>query len=153
MAVLDVQFLKLPGWSCAASYFFITSHTAEYPIIRAAGVLSRLMRNTGVKEVWRYQGRRCSSAQPHPGGQRSRVRGPWRWEFCSFPQTTLKVYNAPGPISTFRESFLSLRSHAGPDSLRCLHPYAQYFRSLEKKTYVGSETLPTSIKERGISTS
>eukprot|EP00983_Pelagomonas_calceolata_P048254 1140982-Pelagomonas_calceolata.AAC.3 len=27
MAVLDVQFMKLPGWSCAASYFFITSHT------------------------------------------------------------------------------------------------------------------------------
>eukprot|EP00983_Pelagomonas_calceolata_P068779 1150071-Pelagomonas_calceolata.AAC.2 len=31
MAVLDVQFIKLPGWSstiCAASYFFIKSHTA-----------------------------------------------------------------------------------------------------------------------------
>eukprot|EP00983_Pelagomonas_calceolata_P046436 1140170-Pelagomonas_calceolata.AAC.3 len=25
MAVLDVQFMNLPGWSCAASYFFITS--------------------------------------------------------------------------------------------------------------------------------
>eukprot|EP00983_Pelagomonas_calceolata_P084104 1156296-Pelagomonas_calceolata.AAC.1 len=25
MAVLDVQFKKFPGWSCAASYFFITS--------------------------------------------------------------------------------------------------------------------------------
>eukprot|EP00983_Pelagomonas_calceolata_P021761 681885-Pelagomonas_calceolata.AAC.1 len=27
MAVLDVQFMKLPGWSCVAPYFFITSHT------------------------------------------------------------------------------------------------------------------------------
>eukprot|EP00983_Pelagomonas_calceolata_P134698 1162085-Pelagomonas_calceolata.AAC.5 len=24
--------MELPGWSCAASYFFITSHTAEYPM-------------------------------------------------------------------------------------------------------------------------
>eukprot|EP00983_Pelagomonas_calceolata_P032164 1009807-Pelagomonas_calceolata.AAC.1 len=24
--------MKLPGWSCAASYFFITSRTAEHPI-------------------------------------------------------------------------------------------------------------------------
>eukprot|EP00983_Pelagomonas_calceolata_P127380 1161397-Pelagomonas_calceolata.AAC.5 len=29
--VLDVQFMKLPGWSCAASNFIITAHTAEYP--------------------------------------------------------------------------------------------------------------------------
>eukprot|EP00983_Pelagomonas_calceolata_P076412 1153411-Pelagomonas_calceolata.AAC.3 len=46
-AVLDVQFMKLPGWSCAASYSFITSHTAEYPI---------LIRNTGAKEVQMYHG-------------------------------------------------------------------------------------------------
>eukprot|EP00983_Pelagomonas_calceolata_P018192 570067-Pelagomonas_calceolata.AAC.1 len=30
MAVLDVQFMKLPGWSCAAPYLFITFHTEEY---------------------------------------------------------------------------------------------------------------------------
>eukprot|EP00983_Pelagomonas_calceolata_P022374 703718-Pelagomonas_calceolata.AAC.1 len=29
MAVLDIQFTKLPGWSCAASYFFMTSHTVS----------------------------------------------------------------------------------------------------------------------------
>eukprot|EP00983_Pelagomonas_calceolata_P076989 1153674-Pelagomonas_calceolata.AAC.1 len=63
MAVLDVQLMKLPGWSCAASYFFITSHTAEYPVSRArsgqdsigaAGGASSLIRNTGVEEVGRY---------------------------------------------------------------------------------------------------
>eukprot|EP00983_Pelagomonas_calceolata_P034853 1091389-Pelagomonas_calceolata.AAC.1 len=27
MAVLDAQFIKLPNWSCSASYFIITSHT------------------------------------------------------------------------------------------------------------------------------
>eukprot|EP00983_Pelagomonas_calceolata_P049560 1141565-Pelagomonas_calceolata.AAC.1 len=32
VAVLDVQFMKFPGWSCAASYFFITSHTEKYPM-------------------------------------------------------------------------------------------------------------------------
>eukprot|EP00983_Pelagomonas_calceolata_P034771 1089385-Pelagomonas_calceolata.AAC.1 len=32
MAVLDVQFMKLPGWSSAAFYYFITSYTAEYPM-------------------------------------------------------------------------------------------------------------------------
>eukprot|EP00983_Pelagomonas_calceolata_P130283 1161671-Pelagomonas_calceolata.AAC.22 len=49
--------MKLPGWSCAASYFFITTHTAEYLMarnyqgtVRAAGVASSLIRNTGVKE-------------------------------------------------------------------------------------------------------
>eukprot|EP00983_Pelagomonas_calceolata_P058424 1145484-Pelagomonas_calceolata.AAC.1 len=31
MAVLDVQLIKLPGWSCAGYNFFISSHTAEYP--------------------------------------------------------------------------------------------------------------------------
>eukprot|EP00983_Pelagomonas_calceolata_P062883 1147489-Pelagomonas_calceolata.AAC.8 len=59
--------MKLPGWSCAASYF-IPSHTAEYSMrggsrwsiwvsrarsdqdgVRAAGD-SNLIRNTGVKE-------------------------------------------------------------------------------------------------------
>eukprot|EP00983_Pelagomonas_calceolata_P050549 1142020-Pelagomonas_calceolata.AAC.2 len=61
MAVFYVQFMKLPGWSCAASYFFITSHTAEFPMarsdqdsVRAAGVASSLIRNTGVKKAWRY---------------------------------------------------------------------------------------------------
>eukprot|EP00983_Pelagomonas_calceolata_P057767 1145210-Pelagomonas_calceolata.AAC.1 len=61
MAVLDVQFLKLPGWSCAASSYFITSHTAEYPMARSdqdsievAGGVSSLIRNAGVKEVGRY---------------------------------------------------------------------------------------------------
>eukprot|EP00983_Pelagomonas_calceolata_P080658 1155238-Pelagomonas_calceolata.AAC.1 len=61
MAVLDVQFMKLPGWSYAASYFFITSHTAEYSMarsdqdsIRAARGASSLIRNIGNKEVWRY---------------------------------------------------------------------------------------------------
>eukprot|EP00983_Pelagomonas_calceolata_P067065 1149340-Pelagomonas_calceolata.AAC.1 len=50
--------MKLPGWSCAASYFFITSHTAEYPMarsdqdsIRTAGGASILIRNAGVKEA------------------------------------------------------------------------------------------------------
>eukprot|EP00983_Pelagomonas_calceolata_P080120 1155008-Pelagomonas_calceolata.AAC.1 len=58
MAVLDVQFMILPGWSCAASYFFIASHTAEYLMarsdqdsIRAAGGTSSLNRNARVKEV------------------------------------------------------------------------------------------------------
>eukprot|EP00983_Pelagomonas_calceolata_P018888 593922-Pelagomonas_calceolata.AAC.1 len=61
MAVLDVQITKLPGWSCAASYFFITSHTAENSMARsdkessrAAGGASSLIRNAGVKEVGRY---------------------------------------------------------------------------------------------------
>eukprot|EP00983_Pelagomonas_calceolata_P053142 1143182-Pelagomonas_calceolata.AAC.1 len=26
------RIFALPGWSCAASYLFITSHTAEYPM-------------------------------------------------------------------------------------------------------------------------
>eukprot|EP00983_Pelagomonas_calceolata_P046393 1140139-Pelagomonas_calceolata.AAC.2 len=62
--------MKLPGWSCAASNFFITSHTGEYPMrggsrwyilvsrarsdqdsIRAARGASGLIRNAGVKEV------------------------------------------------------------------------------------------------------
>eukprot|EP00983_Pelagomonas_calceolata_P078117 1154159-Pelagomonas_calceolata.AAC.2 len=70
MAVLDVQFTKLPGWSYAASYFFITFRTAEYLMrggirwsiwvsrarsdqdsIRAAGGASSLIRNAGVKKV------------------------------------------------------------------------------------------------------
>eukprot|EP00983_Pelagomonas_calceolata_P065546 1148631-Pelagomonas_calceolata.AAC.3 len=53
--------MKLPGWSCAASYFFITSHAAEYSMamsnqdsIGAAGGASSLIRNAGVKEVWRH---------------------------------------------------------------------------------------------------
>eukprot|EP00983_Pelagomonas_calceolata_P069513 1150389-Pelagomonas_calceolata.AAC.2 len=46
--------MKLPGWSCAAPYLFITSCTAEIPIVGAAGVASNLIRNTGVKEVWRH---------------------------------------------------------------------------------------------------
>eukprot|EP00983_Pelagomonas_calceolata_P072123 1151569-Pelagomonas_calceolata.AAC.2 len=63
-------FMELPGWSCAAC-FFITSHTADYPMARSdqlailkialgwleslhATAASRLIRNTGVKEVWRY---------------------------------------------------------------------------------------------------
>eukprot|EP00983_Pelagomonas_calceolata_P122918 1160951-Pelagomonas_calceolata.AAC.3 len=29
MAVSDVQFIKLPGWSCASLYLFVASHTAE----------------------------------------------------------------------------------------------------------------------------
>eukprot|EP00983_Pelagomonas_calceolata_P025425 798560-Pelagomonas_calceolata.AAC.1 len=29
---LFAQFMKLPGWSCAALNFFISSHTAEYPM-------------------------------------------------------------------------------------------------------------------------
>eukprot|EP00983_Pelagomonas_calceolata_P084053 1156285-Pelagomonas_calceolata.AAC.3 len=58
MAVLDVRNMKLPGWSCAASYFFIKSQTAEYPMamsdqggIRAAGGACSLIRNAGVKEL------------------------------------------------------------------------------------------------------
>eukprot|EP00983_Pelagomonas_calceolata_P047480 1140664-Pelagomonas_calceolata.AAC.1 len=50
--------MELPGWSCAASYYFITSHAAEYPMartdqdsFRAAGGAFSLIRNTGVKEV------------------------------------------------------------------------------------------------------
>eukprot|EP00983_Pelagomonas_calceolata_P130495 1161688-Pelagomonas_calceolata.AAC.11 len=46
-------------WSCAASYLFANSHTAEYPMarsgldsVRAAGVASSLIRNTGVKGAW-----------------------------------------------------------------------------------------------------
>eukprot|EP00983_Pelagomonas_calceolata_P100432 1158566-Pelagomonas_calceolata.AAC.7 len=33
MAVLDVQFMKLPGWSCAAPCLSVTSHIAEYPML------------------------------------------------------------------------------------------------------------------------
>eukprot|EP00983_Pelagomonas_calceolata_P045013 1139522-Pelagomonas_calceolata.AAC.4 len=58
MAVLDVQFMKLPGCRCAASYFFITSHTAEHPMarsdqdsVRAAGVAISLNVENGVKEI------------------------------------------------------------------------------------------------------
>eukprot|EP00983_Pelagomonas_calceolata_P055875 1144345-Pelagomonas_calceolata.AAC.1 len=43
MVFLDVQFTKLPGWGCAASYFFITSHTAEYS-----------MRRGSRWSIWRY---------------------------------------------------------------------------------------------------
>eukprot|EP00983_Pelagomonas_calceolata_P102066 1158761-Pelagomonas_calceolata.AAC.4 len=32
MAVLDVQFMKLSGWSCAASHLFVTPRIAEYPM-------------------------------------------------------------------------------------------------------------------------
>eukprot|EP00983_Pelagomonas_calceolata_P030462 955906-Pelagomonas_calceolata.AAC.1 len=53
--------MKLPGWSCAASYFFMTSHTAEFPMARsdqgnvgAAGFASSLIRNARVKEVGKY---------------------------------------------------------------------------------------------------
>eukprot|EP00983_Pelagomonas_calceolata_P015843 502263-Pelagomonas_calceolata.AAC.1 len=72
MAVLDVQSMIYYGWSCAASYCFITFHTAEYPMsggsmwsvkvcrarsdqdsVRAAGVASSLIRKTGVKEAGR----------------------------------------------------------------------------------------------------
>eukprot|EP00983_Pelagomonas_calceolata_P134317 1162050-Pelagomonas_calceolata.AAC.4 len=56
------MFMNFPGWSCAASYFFITSHTAEYPMassdqdnIRAAGGASSLLRNARVKEVGRFK--------------------------------------------------------------------------------------------------
>eukprot|EP00983_Pelagomonas_calceolata_P072089 1151540-Pelagomonas_calceolata.AAC.1 len=59
IAFWGVKFKKLPGWSCAASYF-ITSHTAEYPMarsdqdsIRAAGVASSSIRNAEVKEEGR----------------------------------------------------------------------------------------------------
>eukprot|EP00983_Pelagomonas_calceolata_P056071 1144427-Pelagomonas_calceolata.AAC.5 len=58
MAVLDVQIMKLPGWSCAASHYFITSHTAEarsdQDSIRAAGGASSSIKNAGVQEVGRY---------------------------------------------------------------------------------------------------
>eukprot|EP00983_Pelagomonas_calceolata_P124440 1161106-Pelagomonas_calceolata.AAC.11 len=54
----DVQFMKLPGWIYAASYFIITSHTAEHPTtrsdhdsIRAAGGASSLSRNAGQPEM------------------------------------------------------------------------------------------------------
>eukprot|EP00983_Pelagomonas_calceolata_P042945 1138713-Pelagomonas_calceolata.AAC.5 len=58
MAFLDVQVMKLPGWSCAAPFLFVTSRTAEYLMaksdqdsVRAAGGASSSIRNTGVKEV------------------------------------------------------------------------------------------------------
>eukprot|EP00983_Pelagomonas_calceolata_P058694 1145601-Pelagomonas_calceolata.AAC.1 len=44
MAVLDVQFMKLSGWSCAASYNFITSHTAGKGKERVTCLLSNLAR-------------------------------------------------------------------------------------------------------------
>eukprot|EP00983_Pelagomonas_calceolata_P020305 640693-Pelagomonas_calceolata.AAC.1 len=65
MAALNVQFMKLPGWSCAALYFFISSHTAEYPMARsdqdgigaaAAGLASSLIRNAGFKVEYWVQG-------------------------------------------------------------------------------------------------
>eukprot|EP00983_Pelagomonas_calceolata_P043504 1138926-Pelagomonas_calceolata.AAC.11 len=76
--------MKFPGWSCTASYYFITSHTAEYlpgfsdvkgeqvvhlgqqsegkesllimvtKITLRDGGASSLIRNAGVKEVGRY---------------------------------------------------------------------------------------------------
>eukprot|EP00983_Pelagomonas_calceolata_P111729 1159813-Pelagomonas_calceolata.AAC.17 len=64
------QASQLLCWSCAASYYFITSHTAEYPMwggrrwsiwvnrarsdqdcIRAAGGASSLIRNAGVNAI------------------------------------------------------------------------------------------------------
>eukprot|EP00983_Pelagomonas_calceolata_P135349 1162146-Pelagomonas_calceolata.AAC.6 len=68
MAILDVQFMKLPGWRCAAPYLFVTSHTAEYPMIdqdsiRATGVASSLIRNTVIKEV--MLGRTVCAAYVH----------------------------------------------------------------------------------------
>eukprot|EP00983_Pelagomonas_calceolata_P055543 1144196-Pelagomonas_calceolata.AAC.8 len=59
MAVLDVQFMELPGWSCAAPYNFVflttyLSFWSDQDCVRAAGVASCLIRNTGVKEIWRY---------------------------------------------------------------------------------------------------
>eukprot|EP00983_Pelagomonas_calceolata_P038604 1136848-Pelagomonas_calceolata.AAC.1 len=79
-----VELMKFPGWSCAASYFFFTSRTAEqkilrpgftycrvpdgmerprsYDSIRAAGGASSLIRNAGVIE--------------HQGLPESRVVGP-----------------------------------------------------------------------------
>eukprot|EP00983_Pelagomonas_calceolata_P119062 1160565-Pelagomonas_calceolata.AAC.1 len=61
MAALDAQFMKLPGWSCAASYFFITSHTAEYPMartdqdsIRTAEGASSMTKITGVTNGFHY---------------------------------------------------------------------------------------------------
>eukprot|EP00983_Pelagomonas_calceolata_P080336 1155104-Pelagomonas_calceolata.AAC.4 len=56
--------MKLPSWSHngCAPYFFITSHTAEYPIrarsdqdgVRAAGAACSLIKYTGIKEVGRH---------------------------------------------------------------------------------------------------
>eukprot|EP00983_Pelagomonas_calceolata_P106547 1159242-Pelagomonas_calceolata.AAC.2 len=61
VTVLDVQFMKLPGWIIAASYFFTASHTVEYPMarsdqnsIRVAGGVPSLIRNAVAKEVWRH---------------------------------------------------------------------------------------------------
>eukprot|EP00983_Pelagomonas_calceolata_P071222 1151125-Pelagomonas_calceolata.AAC.2 len=52
--------MKLPDWSCASPYLFVASHTAEYRMARSdqdsigtAGEPSSLIRNAGVKEVWR----------------------------------------------------------------------------------------------------
>eukprot|EP00983_Pelagomonas_calceolata_P006072 201966-Pelagomonas_calceolata.AAC.1 len=51
--------MKLPGWTCASPYLFVSFRTMEYPIwvrsdkdsVRAAGVASGLIRITGFKEV------------------------------------------------------------------------------------------------------
>eukprot|EP00983_Pelagomonas_calceolata_P081398 1155550-Pelagomonas_calceolata.AAC.2 len=72
MTVLDVQFTKLPGWSRAASYFFIASHAAEYSMarsdqdsIRSAGGASSLIRNAGVEEVGSLNLRECGEHYPY----------------------------------------------------------------------------------------
>eukprot|EP00983_Pelagomonas_calceolata_P056782 1144760-Pelagomonas_calceolata.AAC.1 len=89
MAVLDVQFTKLPGWSCDASYFFIASHTAEYSMassdqdsIGTAGGASSLIRNARAKEVERYntdveESASCSSRNVAAGMYNLNV-GQWR---------------------------------------------------------------------------
>eukprot|EP00983_Pelagomonas_calceolata_P049198 1141396-Pelagomonas_calceolata.AAC.1 len=47
MAVLKVQFMKLPGWSCAASYLARNKQES----IMAAGVAPSLIRSAGFKEL------------------------------------------------------------------------------------------------------
>eukprot|EP00983_Pelagomonas_calceolata_P038841 1136941-Pelagomonas_calceolata.AAC.1 len=66
MAVLDVHFMKYPGWSCAAPCLFVTFSRArnDQDSARAGGVASSLIRNTGVKEV--------EKRHNQPGGRQAR---------------------------------------------------------------------------------
>eukprot|EP00983_Pelagomonas_calceolata_P077417 1153848-Pelagomonas_calceolata.AAC.1 len=64
MVVLDVQFMKFSGWSCAVPYRCLSYYGVpgkesllghgDQDIIRAAGAASYLIRSTVVKEVGRY---------------------------------------------------------------------------------------------------
>eukprot|EP00983_Pelagomonas_calceolata_P099608 1158475-Pelagomonas_calceolata.AAC.4 len=87
-AVLDIQFMKLSGWSCTAPNLCLASHTTEYPMrggstlsirvsraksdqdsIRAAGGASSLIRNARFEEGDLQP--ECSADRPVTGPRQS----------------------------------------------------------------------------------